>query len=41
MGAEHAGALLISVQNELSFVRKPGVSIPAALEAFRKIGFTG
>ena len=31
---------LISVQNELSFARKPGVSIPAALEAFRKIGFT-
>ncbi|NLG36039.1 MAG: sugar phosphate isomerase/epimerase [Lentisphaerae bacterium] len=31
---------LISVQNELSFARKPGVSIPAALESFRKIGFT-
>ena len=31
---------LISVQDELSFARKPGVSIPAALEAFRIIGFT-
>ncbi|MGI6099911.1 MAG: sugar phosphate isomerase/epimerase [Lentisphaerae bacterium] len=30
---------LISVQNELSFTRKPGVSIPAAIEAFRRIGF--